>query len=188
MKKIVIVLASFMVLIGVTGCGEKSQINSEDIQDIQLTTDSVYTDVEAMSTEVSEISKSVEEIKDSINNSSQEEVEKYKKKAKNLQTQLDKMTEEKEALETSKTPKYQEYIDAVFPKNGTYVLREGSEVQFYSDVTCTKEELETPKFSSSMVNDSAVDKNNRRPHSLRTTDDRIVYCVDWPDLVDEANN
>lgn len=181
MKKIVIVLASFMVLIGVTGCGEKSQINSEDIQDIQLTTDSVYTDVEAMSTEVSEISKSVEEIKNSI--TSQEEVEKYKKKAKNLQTQLDKMTEEKE----SKTPKYQEYIDAVFPKNGTYVLREGSEVQFYSDVTCTKE-IETPKFSSSMVNDSAVDKNNRRPHSLRTTDDRIVYCVDWPDLVDEANN
>ena len=187
MKKIVIVLASFMVLIGVTGCGEKSQINSEDIRNIQLTTDSVYTDVEAMSTEVSEISKSVEEIKDSINNSSQEEVEKYKKKAKNLQTQLDKMTEEKESLETSKTPKYQEYIDAVFPKNGTYVLREGSEVQFYSDVTCTKE-IETPKFSSSMVNDSAVDKNNRRPHSLRTTDDRIVYCVDWPDLIDEANN
>ena len=185
MKKIVIVLASFMVLIGVTGCGGNSQ--SEDIQNLQLTTDGISIDVSSMSTEVSEISKSVEEIKDSINNSSQEEVEKYKKKAKNLQTQLDKMTEEKEALETSKTPKYQEYIDAVFPKNGTYVLREGSEVQFYSDVTCTKE-IETPKFSSSMVNDSAVDKNNRRPHSLRTTDDRIVYCVDWPDLVDEANN
>lgn len=64
---------------------------------------------------------------------------------------------------------------------------EGTEVQIYSDVTCTQE-IKTPKFSSSVINDSAIDKNNRRPHSLRTTDDRIVYCVDWPYLEDESSN
>lgn len=184
MKKFCIVLIFCMVIIGVAGCG--SNYDPEVDRDIQLTTSSTYTDVKEMSTEVTEISKSVEEIKDSINNSSQEEIEEYKKKVKSLQKELDEVTQEKETLETSKTPKYQEYIDAVFPKNGTWVLREGSDVQFYSDVTCTKE-IKTPKFSSSTINDSAVDKNNRRPHSLRTTDDKIVYCVDWPDLVD-ANN
>lgn len=185
MKKFCIVLIICMVIVGMAGCG--SNYDPEVDRDIQLTTSSTYTDVKEMSTEVTEISKSVEEIKDSINNSSQEEIEKYKKKAESLQKQLDKVTEEKEAIEKSKTPKYQEYIDSVFPRDGTWVLREGSEVQFYSDVTCTNE-IKTPKFASSTVNDSAIDKNNRRPHSLRTTDDRIVYCVDWPDLVDESNN
>ena len=172
MKKFCIVLIFCMVIVGVAGCG--SNYDPEVDRDIQLTTSSTYTDVKEMSTEVTEISKSVEEI------------EAYKKKAESLQKQLDKVTEEKKAIEKSETPKYQEYIDAIFPKDGTWVLREGSDVQFYSDVTCTKE-IKTPKFSSSTINDSAVDKNNRRPHSLRTTDDKIVYCVDWPDLVDVNN-
>ncbi len=189
MKKLCMVLTVLIVMGVVTGCG--CRYDPEVVNDIQVTANGVYADVTDMSeqvtdisTEVSEIKEAVNKMKSSNNKASKSEIEEYKKKAESLQEQLDKVTEEKEALETSKTPKYQEYIDSVFPKNGTWVLREGTEVQFYSDVTCTKE-IETPKFASNTVNDSATDKNNRRPHSLRTTDDQIVYCVSWPDLVNE---
>ena len=77
-----------------------------------------------------------------------------------------------------------EAVNKMKSSNNKASKSEGTEVQFYSDVTCTKE-IETPKFASNTVNDSATDKNNRRPHSLRTTDDQIVYCVSWPDLVSE---
>ena len=98
MKKFCIVLIFCMVIVGVAGCG--SNYDPEVDRDIQLTTSSTYTDVKEMSTEVTEISKSVEEIKDSINNSSQEEIEAYKKKAESLQKQLDKATEEKKQLKS----------------------------------------------------------------------------------------
>lgn len=180
MKKGIIVLTFFMV-IGLAGCG--CDCDPEEIQEIRSNTDSLCIDVENMSTEMTEIHDAVEKIESS--NSNQNDAKEYKKQIKTLQEKIDKLTEEKETIENSKTPKYQDYIDAVFPKDGTYVLREGDEVQFYSDVTCTKE-IKTPKFSSSVVNEKATAKNGLNPYSLRTTDNEIVYCTSRPSLVNEA--
>ena len=53
MKKFCIVLIFCMVIVGVVGCG--SNYDPEVDRDIQLTTNSTYTDVKEMSTEVTEI-------------------------------------------------------------------------------------------------------------------------------------
>lgn len=76
------------------------------------------------------------------------------------------------------------YINNKFPHDGIYYREAYDEVQFYSDMTCTREIYNVRLMSSAI--DSCNAKNGLFVYCLRMDDGKICYCTEMPYLVSEG--
>lgn len=164
-------LAAMVVVLsligGLSGCGKKTAeepavSNSQDVV-------AVKEDIQDLEKKIGDISDFIKEFSDAANIGLEEQ---------------EKEEEAKTATSEEIENAYSEYVFSVFERNGKlYRVEDDSDVQFYSDVTCTKE-IPTPRFLSETINDSAVAKNGLNPHSLLAENGTIVYCTESPSLVE----
>ncbi len=168
-KALVVTVVVLALIGGLSGCGKKNKVaeepavsNSQDVADVKE-------EIQDLEKKIGDISNFIKEFSDAANLGLEEQ---------------EKEEEAKTATSGEIENAYSEYVFSVFETNGKlYRVEDDSDVQFYSDVTCTNEIL-TPRFLSETINDSAVAKNGLNPHSLLAENGTIVYCTENPCLVE----
>lgn len=166
-------LAAMVVVLsligGLSGCGKKTKVAEEPAVNSSQDVADVKKDIQDLEKEIGDISDFIKEFSEAANIGLEEQ---------------EKEEEAKTATSEEIKNAYSEYVFSVFETNGKlYRVEDDSDVQFYSDVTCTNE-IQTPRFLSETINDSAVAKNGLNPHSLLAENGTIVYCTEMPCLVE----